>query len=229
MERKGNCVVCQAILNRQNLPTLGSRHETRVQCEHCGVYLCVASTRDCFKKYHTHNNLTTVVDWCSFNFYHLTSFTLSLLNMCVCTTVVLYLCVFVSPCVLFCVMLIFFCPMRGYTASICVTMCAFLCYANFFLFHARVHGKYLSPCVFFWVMLIFFGPMRGYTASICVTMCAFLCYANFFFFHARVHGKYLCHVLFCVMLIFFFPCEGTRCNCEYLCHHVCFCVILYIA
>ena len=41
---------------RQNLPTLGNRHETRVQCEHCGVYLCVASTRNCFKKYHTRSD-----------------------------------------------------------------------------------------------------------------------------------------------------------------------------
>ena len=56
LEGKGNCVVCQAILNRKNLPTLGNRHETRVQCEHCGVYLCIASTRDCFKKYHTRSD-----------------------------------------------------------------------------------------------------------------------------------------------------------------------------
>ena len=33
VERKRNCVVCQAFLNRNNLPTLGNRHETRVQCE----------------------------------------------------------------------------------------------------------------------------------------------------------------------------------------------------
>ena len=48
-------------------------------------------------------------------------------------------------------------------ASICVTMYAFLCYANFFFFHARVHGV---------------------IASICVTMCAFVLS---FLLHERVY------------------------------------------
>ena len=93
-----NYVVCQAILNRKNLPTLGNRHETRVQCEHCGVYLCIASTWDCFKKYHTQLDYLTGPLSMSLNiiipphFFHFFS------PQCVCTTVVLYLCVFVSPC-----------------------------------------------------------------------------------------------------------------------------------
>ena len=37
VERKGNCVVCQAIINRKNLPKKGNRHESRIQCEHCLV------------------------------------------------------------------------------------------------------------------------------------------------------------------------------------------------
>ena len=56
VERKGNCVVCQAIINRKNLPKIGNRHESRIQCEHCLVYLCVADGRDCYKKYHTQSD-----------------------------------------------------------------------------------------------------------------------------------------------------------------------------
>ena len=46
-------ILHMSIFVRMNLTTLGSRHETRVQCEHCGVYLCIANIRDCFKKYNT--------------------------------------------------------------------------------------------------------------------------------------------------------------------------------
>ena len=44
------CVVCQAILNMMNLPALGNRHETHVQCEHCGVYLCIADREGLFQE-----------------------------------------------------------------------------------------------------------------------------------------------------------------------------------
>jgi hypothetical protein len=49
---KGNCVVCLAKMNRQHLPTRHNRHESRVKCKECDVYLCVALGRDCFEKYH---------------------------------------------------------------------------------------------------------------------------------------------------------------------------------
>ena len=50
--RKGNCAVCLAV-NRRGLPSVGNCHESRIQCEYCNIYLCVASGRNCFKKYHT--------------------------------------------------------------------------------------------------------------------------------------------------------------------------------
>ena len=50
--RKGNCAVCLAV-NRRGLPSVGNRHESRIQCEYCNIYLCVASGRNCLKKYHT--------------------------------------------------------------------------------------------------------------------------------------------------------------------------------
>ncbi len=53
VDRKGNCVVCLAIIQRRNLSIVGNRHESRIQCEHCKVCLCIASGRNCFKKYHT--------------------------------------------------------------------------------------------------------------------------------------------------------------------------------
>ena len=43
MSRKGNCAVCLAIILRQGLPSVGNRHETRIQCEYCNVYLCVTA------------------------------------------------------------------------------------------------------------------------------------------------------------------------------------------
>ena len=51
--RKGNCAVCLAVNRRRGLPSVGNCHESRIQCEYCNIYLCVASGRNCFKKYHT--------------------------------------------------------------------------------------------------------------------------------------------------------------------------------
>ena len=51
--KKGNCVVCLALIRKQDLPSVGNRHESRIQCEYCNVYLCVAAERNCFRKYHT--------------------------------------------------------------------------------------------------------------------------------------------------------------------------------
>ena len=51
--RKGNCAVCLAVNRRRGLPSVGNRHESCIQCEYCNIYLCVASGRNCFKKYHT--------------------------------------------------------------------------------------------------------------------------------------------------------------------------------
>ena len=51
--RKCNCAVCLAVNRRRGLPSVGNCHESRIQCEYCNIYLCVASGRNCFKKYHT--------------------------------------------------------------------------------------------------------------------------------------------------------------------------------
>ena len=51
--RKGNCAVCLAVNRRRGLPSVGNRHESRIQCEYCNIYLCVSSGRNCFKKYDT--------------------------------------------------------------------------------------------------------------------------------------------------------------------------------
>ena len=51
--RKGNCAVCLAVNRRRGLPSVGNCHESRIQCEYCIIYLCVASGRNCFKKYQT--------------------------------------------------------------------------------------------------------------------------------------------------------------------------------
>lgn len=53
VERKSDCVVCAGIIVRKKLPRSGNRHESRTQCSHCKVHLCVAPGRNCFKKYHT--------------------------------------------------------------------------------------------------------------------------------------------------------------------------------
>ena len=50
--RVGRKAVCLAV-NRRGLPSVGNCHESRIQCEYCNIYLCVASGRNCFKKYHT--------------------------------------------------------------------------------------------------------------------------------------------------------------------------------
>ena len=52
-DKKGNRVVCLAVINKKKLSLVGNRHESRIQCEHCKVSLCVSSERNCFKKYHT--------------------------------------------------------------------------------------------------------------------------------------------------------------------------------
>ena len=53
VSRKGNCTVCLAMKRKQGLSSVGNCHESRIQCEHCRVYLCVSTERNCFKKYHT--------------------------------------------------------------------------------------------------------------------------------------------------------------------------------
>ena len=53
VDKKGNCAVCLAVIRRRRLPIVGNRHELRIQCEHCKEYLCIASGRNCFRKYHT--------------------------------------------------------------------------------------------------------------------------------------------------------------------------------
>ena len=55
--KKGNCYVCMASIRSQGLPTVGNRHESRIQCEHCRVYLCITAERNCLKNYHTLVNL----------------------------------------------------------------------------------------------------------------------------------------------------------------------------
>ncbi len=52
-DRKGNCAVCSVIIRKNELTAVGNRHESRVQCEHCKVHLCVSSERNSFKKFHT--------------------------------------------------------------------------------------------------------------------------------------------------------------------------------
>lgn len=54
VERKRRCVVCLEKMRRGDLPTVGHRHETFVQCRDCGVHLCVARDRECYYLYHTH-------------------------------------------------------------------------------------------------------------------------------------------------------------------------------
>ncbi len=50
---KGRCVVCLETIRKKSLPTIGHRHDSSIQCEYCKVPLCVATERNCFKKYHT--------------------------------------------------------------------------------------------------------------------------------------------------------------------------------
>ena len=53
VNKKSNCVVCRETIRVKNLPTIGNRHESKITCEACEVYLCIAKDRDCFKRYHT--------------------------------------------------------------------------------------------------------------------------------------------------------------------------------
>ena len=50
--KKMKCVVC----NTKRLKTgVDIRHESRIKCSYCGVFLCMHKDRDCFQKYHTVN------------------------------------------------------------------------------------------------------------------------------------------------------------------------------
>lgn len=53
VNKKDNCVVCREIIRVKNLPTIGNRHESKITCEACEVYLCITNDRDSFKRYHT--------------------------------------------------------------------------------------------------------------------------------------------------------------------------------
>ena len=43
-------------VKKKDLPTVGNRHEARIQCEYCKVYLCVTLDKNCFKLYHISHN-----------------------------------------------------------------------------------------------------------------------------------------------------------------------------
>ena len=58
-DTKANCIVCLGVIGRKKLPIVGNRHESRGQCSHCKVHLCVAAGRPCFQRYHT------LMDYCS--------------------------------------------------------------------------------------------------------------------------------------------------------------------
>ena len=48
--KRMKCVVC----NTKQLKTGEDiRHESRIKCSYCQVFLCIHKGRDCFKKYHT--------------------------------------------------------------------------------------------------------------------------------------------------------------------------------
>ena len=48
-DTKANCIVCLGVIGRKKLPIVGNRHESRVQCSHCKIHLCVAAGRPCFQ------------------------------------------------------------------------------------------------------------------------------------------------------------------------------------
>ena len=50
---KSDCVVCATRIVKKKLPRAGNRHESRIRCSHCKVYLSVGPSRNCFKKYLT--------------------------------------------------------------------------------------------------------------------------------------------------------------------------------
>ena len=41
VKRKSDCVGCAARIIKNKLPRAGNRHESRICCSHCKVYLCV--------------------------------------------------------------------------------------------------------------------------------------------------------------------------------------------
>ncbi len=53
VSKKGDCYVCMVSSRNQGSSHVKIRHQSRIQCEHCKVYLCNAAERNCFKKYHT--------------------------------------------------------------------------------------------------------------------------------------------------------------------------------
>ena len=58
VKNKLDCVVCSAIICKKHLPRSKNRHESRIQCSHCKVHLCVAPGRDCYLKYHKLSDYT---------------------------------------------------------------------------------------------------------------------------------------------------------------------------
>ena len=44
-----NCVVCQGRILRNNLPSAGNRHESRVQCSMCKVHFVFAVIKTAFR------------------------------------------------------------------------------------------------------------------------------------------------------------------------------------
>lgn len=47
------CVVYCTVWEARQLQRSEMRHETKVMCSICGVHLCLTSSKNCFKKYHT--------------------------------------------------------------------------------------------------------------------------------------------------------------------------------
>ena len=56
---KRDCVVCMEVRKRQRLSRKEFRHESKIKCQSCDVFLCVAKDRNCFLKYHTLTNYWT--------------------------------------------------------------------------------------------------------------------------------------------------------------------------
>ena len=56
---KRDCVVCMEVRKCKGFTRKQYRHETSVKCQACDVYLCIASDRNCFLKYHTLSNYCT--------------------------------------------------------------------------------------------------------------------------------------------------------------------------
>ena len=58
-EKLLECVVCNAVRQSKNLTRSQYRHETHLMCSLCGVHLCVAKGRNCWKKYHHEHDYTS--------------------------------------------------------------------------------------------------------------------------------------------------------------------------